>query len=260
MGHPRLFAALLNQTFHWGIAGAQFKTPPAMYFEPAPFFMARWPIARVCHSSARLSPASFKDFGFVYRQSRNEMLGDKRPAGFQPQRAVRWSQQANGKSPVYLIKNALRKCPDQRPALGTTELAFQYADLPGRLWATTGIRIPNLQKFQSFGRLRNTIQHFASPNNDCSFEAINFIFEVIDPLINQCWGLFAADYNEDYEYRYLIEHLISRGVRFLISGNVVTEIANNGIDFEWPEGDEAYKQEMEARIEAARENHKALND
>jgi hypothetical protein len=118
-----------------------------------------------------------------------------------------------------------------------------------------GHRIPNLQKFQSFGRLRNTIQHFASPNNDCSFEAINFIYEVIDPLINQCWGLFAVDYIDEYDDRhYLVEHLISRGVRFLISGEVVTEIGNN---LEWPEGDEAYKQEMEARIEAARENHKA---
>src|SRR6516225_8289899 len=30
----------------------------------------------------------------VYRQSRSEMLEDKRPAGFQPQRAVHWSRQA----------------------------------------------------------------------------------------------------------------------------------------------------------------------
>src|SRR6516164_9325635 len=35
-----------------------------------------------------LSPASFKNLGFGYRQSRNEMLEDKRPAGFQPQRAI----------------------------------------------------------------------------------------------------------------------------------------------------------------------------
>ena len=46
---PRLFAALLNiispspTNRYWGIAGAQFKTPPAMYFEPAAFFMARSP-------------------------------------------------------------------------------------------------------------------------------------------------------------------------------------------------------------------------
>ena len=32
-----------------GDCRAQFKTPPAMYFEPAAFFMARSPIARMCH-------------------------------------------------------------------------------------------------------------------------------------------------------------------------------------------------------------------
>ena len=138
---------------------------------------------------------------------------------------------------------------------------YQYADLPARLWATTGIRIPNLQKFQSFGRLRNTIQHFASPNIDCSLEAVNFIYEVIDPLINQCWGLFAVDYIDDeYDQGHFVEDLISRGVRFLISGDVVREIENNWIDFKWPEGDEAYKQEMKSRIEAALKNHKALSD
>jgi hypothetical protein len=130
---------------------------------------------------------------------------------------------------------------------------YQYADLPGRLWATTGIRIPNLQKFQSFGRLRNTIQHFASPNKNCSFEAVNFIYEVIDPFINQCWGLFAVDYidwdYDDVEKGYLVEGLIRSGVRFLISGKLAREIADG--DFEWPEGDDAYKQEMEARFEAS---------
>jgi hypothetical protein len=30
----------------------------------------------------------------------------------------------DGKSPVYLVRNALSKCPDQRPAPGTTELAY----------------------------------------------------------------------------------------------------------------------------------------
>jgi hypothetical protein len=45
-------------------------------------------------------------------------------------------------------------------------------------------------------------------------------------------------------------------VKFLISTEVIQEIERNGIDFEWPEGDETYKQEMESRISAAREYHK----
>ena len=90
---PGLFAALLNlispspTNRYWGIAGAQFKTPPDMYFEPAAFFMAR---SRT-REDVLLKPHVYpqhpsKIFGFVYRQSRNEMLEDKRPGGFQPQR------------------------------------------------------------------------------------------------------------------------------------------------------------------------------
>jgi hypothetical protein len=46
---PRLFATLLRlirlspTNISLGDCRAQFKTPPAMYFEPAAFFMARSP-------------------------------------------------------------------------------------------------------------------------------------------------------------------------------------------------------------------------
>ncbi len=94
-----------------------------------------------------------------------------------------------------------------------TGRTYQYADLPHRLWATTGFVLTNLEKYQSFGRLRNAIQHFAPPNKDHASEAIDFIYEVIDPFINEAWGLFAVDYNEDYEHpKYLVEGLIRRGV------------------------------------------------
>ena len=95
---PGLFAALLNlislspTNRYWGIAGAQFKTPPDMYFEPAAFFMARSPTREDVPLKPHVYPQHpSKIFGFVYRQSHNEMLEDKRPAGFQPQQAVRWS-------------------------------------------------------------------------------------------------------------------------------------------------------------------------
>jgi hypothetical protein len=134
-----------------------------------------------------------------------------------------------------------------------TGRTYQYADLPNRLWATTGITVPNLQRYQSFGRLRNSIQHFTSPDRDVSLETVEFIYEVIDPFIHVCWGLFAVDYNEDYEHpKYLVEGLIRRGIRFLISAEVVEDVKKGYIDFEWPKGDEAYKEEMETRIEKAR--------
>jgi hypothetical protein len=129
---------------------------------------------------------------------------------------------------------------------------YQYADLPVRLWATTGIRIPNLEMYRSFGRLRNAIQHFASPGDrDVSQDAIEFTFGVIDPLINACWGLFAVDYNEDYEpYEYFVPGLIRRGVRFLVSPDMIQDIGT--MTFEWPEGDATYRVEMEKRIDIAR--------
>ena len=62
----------------------------------------------------------------------------------------------------------------------------QYSDLPDRLWATTGVRLPDIETFQNFGKLRNTIQHFTLPTNrNCSQETIEFIFKVIDPFIHE---------------------------------------------------------------------------
>lgn len=34
---------------------------------------------------------------------------------------------------------------------------YQYSELPDRLWAATGIMVPNLSLYKSFGRLRNSI-------------------------------------------------------------------------------------------------------
>jgi len=129
----------------------------------------------------------------------------------------------------------------------------QYTDLPERLWATTGIQIPNLETYQEFGKLRNTIQHFAPPNQrDCSQETVEFIFKVIDPFINECWGLYAVDYNEDYEpYIYHVEGLIRRKIFFIVSPGVIENLKE--IDLDWPDNDLEYQREMERRFEAARQ-------
>ncbi len=100
-----------------------------------------------------------------------------------------------------LIFDTLPK-PDSatESTLGLKELieegkTFQYSELPARLWAVTGITLPNLEKYRSFGRLRNAIQHFASPQDlNVSQETVSFIYSVIDPFINSCWGLFAMNH------------------------------------------------------------------
>ncbi|HEX3860612.1 MAG TPA: hypothetical protein VHY35_02870 [Stellaceae bacterium] len=128
---------------------------------------------------------------------------------------------------------------------------YQFADLPDRLWATTGLALPAVDRYRAFGRLRNSIQHFSVPPEiDTSTEAVRFIYEVIDPFIHQCWGFYAIDYNEDTEpYVYLIEGLIRRGIRFLVSFGAA-EILDE-IDIEWPDKDSSYRSDMEARFALA---------
>src|SRR5258708_9275382 len=50
---------------------------------------------------------------------------------------------------------------------------YQFADLPDRLWATTGLKLPAADRYRAFGKLRNSIQHFAVPSDvDVSTEAV----------------------------------------------------------------------------------------
>jgi hypothetical protein len=128
---------------------------------------------------------------------------------------------------------------------------FQFVDLPDRLWATTGIRLPGVECYRAFGRLRNTIQHFTVPEEvNVSMKAARFIYEVIDPFIHSCWDLYAVDFNEDHEpYVYLVATLIRKGIRFLVSHGVIKNLKYTKL--EWPKDDLAYRREMEARFEAA---------
>jgi hypothetical protein len=128
---------------------------------------------------------------------------------------------------------------------------LDYGELPDRLWSVTGIRIPNLQTYTAFGRLRNAIQHFVAPEDgDISREALKFIFDVIDPFINQCWNLFAIDHNEDCErYTYLVEGLVRNKIKFLISPKMLREI--NEIEF-WITTNPTYQQQMQQRMDGAR--------
>lgn len=129
---------------------------------------------------------------------------------------------------------------------------FQFSELPNRLWATTGITLPNIEQYQAFGRLRNSIQHFTIPDRDVAADTINFIYGVIDRFIHQCWGLYAIDFNEDHEpYVYLVSGLIRRGITFLVSPEMLQNIEY--IEFDWPQDSKCYRQEMEARIEKAKQ-------
>lgn len=127
---------------------------------------------------------------------------------------------------------------------------YQWADLPARLWATTGLRLKNEKAWSEFGRLRNTIQHFASPNRDLHQATLEFIFEVVDPFINDCWGLFAVDYNEDFDhYEHIFDTLLYRGVRFLVSPESVEWVEPLLEQFDLDAEDRTY---FDAQIKARR--------
>lgn len=158
--------------------------------------------------------------------------------------------------PLLIFENLPRSTQVGDPLLSIEHLVergrtLQYSDLPERLWAATGLRMPNLEVFNDFGRLRNTVQHFTAPaGRDCSGETSRFIYSVIDPFILECWGLYAIDYNEDYEpYIYLAQALVARQVLFLVSPDAALACAS--FEFEWPTDGGAYRAEMERRFEAA---------
>jgi len=129
---------------------------------------------------------------------------------------------------------------------------FQWADLPDRLWAATGLSLPNKATFDSFGKLRNGIQHFASPPGcEAGEDTLRFIYTVIDPFINECWGLFAVDYDEDYEpYVYFFSALVTREILFLVSPSAAAEFDNWDVD--WSSVSEGYRTEMHTRAATAK--------
>jgi hypothetical protein len=128
----------------------------------------------------------------------------------------------------------------------------QWVDLPERLWASTGLTLPNRKRFEDFGKLRNGLQHFApAPGTDPGRETLRFVFEVVDPFINQCWGLFAVDYDEDDEpYVYFVHALVTREIPFLVSPGAADACDNWDVD--WDAVSPEYRTVMQQRVLAAR--------
>ena len=152
---------------------------------------------------------------------------------------------------------------DKLPSMSDSELSLddlfekgktvEWSELPARLWATTGITIPNLAKYKEFGKLRNGIQHFAPSftSETASAKTLTFIFDVIDPFINNCWGLYAIDYDEDYDpYIYFAPCLIANEIKFLVSKDAAN--CSEDWDVDWSTAEQAYREEMQRRIAAAR--------
>lgn len=125
--------------------------------------------------------------------------------------------------PLLIFSDVPRSTKVNEEKLGLRALlesgkTLQYNELPERLWATTGYKIKNDNLYQRFGKLRNVIQHFTSPQErDLMQETLEFIFGIIDPMIHDFWGLYAVDYIEDPDaHDYIFETLLKSNISFLI--------------------------------------------
>ena len=129
---------------------------------------------------------------------------------------------------------------------------LSYQELPDRLRVTTDVSVPAIERYRDFGRLRDSIQHFLPPSGiDPRAETIRYIYAVLDPFINECWGLFAIDFNEDHEpYLYLVEGLLERRVPFLVSPDAASDLADEDLS-RMVQGSDAYGVEMRRRFRAA---------
>ena len=156
--------------------------------------------------------------------------------------------------PLLIFDQVPKSTQVHDPKLGLKNLfekakTIQYSELPERLWAATGIKLKNIDTYKKFGYLRNTIQHFTSPSDvDCSAETREFIYQIIDPFIHDCWGITAVDYNEDYEpYVHLMANLINNGIEFLVSPEAAQQLQYTQLD--WP--NKKYKSFMLQRFQQA---------
>lgn len=122
--------------------------------------------------------------------------------------------------PLLLFKNIGEKTTNDEIDLewllkyGRTH---DFTKLPSVLWATSGIKIPDMDSFRRIAELRNQIQHFVDErNSDVQFECLNFIYSNIDPMLNEHFGLVACEFHEDEFYDYVIGCLLSRQIIFTV--------------------------------------------
>jgi len=99
---------------------------------------------------------------------------------------------------------------------------IEWSDLPKVFKTITSCNFENDGIFKAFGRLRNSVQHFGIiPNQattSASLETLKFIYSFIDPFINEHWGLYAIDFDEDMDsYEHLPIALIGYEIKFLVS-------------------------------------------
>lgn len=127
--------------------------------------------------------------------------------------------------PLLLFKNIGEKTTNDEVDLNwllKNGRTHDFSMLPSILWATSGIKIPNIASYRRIAALRNQIQHFVDDRDaDTQFECLNFIYSNIDPLLNEHFGLAACQFHEDEFDDYVIGCLLSHQIMFTVPRDIV---------------------------------------
>jgi hypothetical protein len=113
--------------------------------------------------------------------------------------------------PLLIFKEIPKRSRGSEDSLTLSQLmedgrTLMFSELPDRLWAVRGYNLLNQETYQSFGKLRNTIQHFGRPDRDLTDETIKFIFTVIQPFLWEHWNLLAIEHFDDPDgHEYVIK-------------------------------------------------------
>ena len=115
--------------------------------------------------------------------------------------------------PLIIFNNLAHYTPKKDHTLCIDDLIIsgrtvQFSELPNILWAVTDYVIDEIEVFEKYRKLRNTIVHFHVSHDELSSATLNFAYKVMQPMINHFWGdiqLIDFMYIYDTEVAYYIE-------------------------------------------------------
>ncbi len=76
---------------------------------------------------------------------------------------------------------------------------IMYSELPHRLWAATGYKLPDLKLYESFGKIRNQIIHFSIPSISLSDQTLNYTYQLVEKSVNEWWDTTILEYASGYD-------------------------------------------------------------
>ena len=117
--------------------------------------------------------------------------------------------------PLLIFSSIPKSTASIDTELGITDLlekgqSITYAELPERLWACTGYKLPDLDFYNKFGKVRNQIIHLAVSHGELSDLSLTFGYGLIEKLVNNWWDTsileYAIEYDDGY-YEYVFDQL-----------------------------------------------------